>query len=98
MLKANEKLKSVFRFNCDLDRSLQNFFKGISNRIVEIKKVIQEEREKQKKLKLLEMEKEKKEIQNKSKIEQENEIKAKEQELKEEINLEKRGNKNYKIY
>ena len=89
MLKANEKLKSVFRFNFDLDRSLQNFFKGISNRIVEIKKVIQEEREKQKKLKLLEMEKEKKEIQNKSKIEQENEIKAKEQELKEEIKLEK---------
>ena len=35
------------------------------------------------------MEKEKKEIQNKSKIEQENEIKAKEQELKEEIKLEK---------
>ena len=89
LLKANEKLKSVFRFNFDLDRSLQNFFKGISNRIVEIKKVIQEEREKQKKLKLLEMEKEKKEIQNKSKIEQENEIKAKEQELKEEIKLEK---------
>ena len=89
LLKANEKLKSVFRFNFDLDRSLQNFFQGISNRIVEIKKVIQEEREKQKKLKLLEMEKEKKEIQNKSKIEQENEIKAKEQELKEEIKLEK---------
>ena len=89
LLKANEKLKSVFRFNCDLDRSLQNFFQGISNRIVEIKKVIQEEREKQKKLKLLEMEKEKKEIQNKSKIDLENEIKAKEQELKEEIKLEK---------
>jgi len=89
LLKANEKLKSVFRFNFDLDRSLQNFFQGISNRIVEIKKVIQEEREKQKKLKLLEMEKEKKEIQNKSKIDLENEIKAKEQELKEEIKLEK---------
>ena len=89
LLKANEKLKSVFRFNFDLDRSLQNFFQGISNRIVEIKKVIEEEREKQKKLKLLEMEKEKKEIQNKSKIDLENEIKAKEQELKEEIKLEK---------
>ena len=89
LLKANEKLKSVFRFNFDLDRSLQNFFQGISNRIVEIKKVIQEEREKQIKLKLLEMEKEKKEIQNKSKIDLENEIKAKEQELKEEIKLEK---------
>ena len=87
LLKANEKLKSVFRFNFNLDRSLQNFFQGISNKISEIKEVIQEEREKQKRLKLLAMEKEKKEIQNKLKIEQENDLKAKEQELKEEIKL-----------
>ena len=33
LLKANEKLKSVFRFNFNLDRSLQNFFQGISNKI-----------------------------------------------------------------
>ena len=52
LLKANEKLKSVFRFNINLDRSLQNFFQGISNKISEIKEVIQEEREKQKRLKL----------------------------------------------
>ncbi len=81
LLKANEKLKSVFRFNFNLDQSLQNFFQGISNRISEIKKVIQEEREKQKRLKLQAMEREKKETQNKSKIELENELKAKEQEL-----------------
>ena len=87
LLKANEKLKSVFRFNFNLDQSLQNFFQGISNRISEIKKVIQEEREKQKRLKLQVMEKEKKETQNKSKIDLENELKAKEQELKEEIKL-----------
>ena len=87
LLKANEKLKSVFRFNFNLDRSLQNFFQGISNKISEIKEVIQEEREKQKQLKLLAMEKEKKEIQNKLKTEQENDLKAKEQELKEEIKL-----------
>ena len=43
LLKANEKLKSVFRFNFNLDRSLQNFFQGISNKISEIKEVIQEE-------------------------------------------------------
>ena len=55
-----EKLKSVFRFNFNLDRSLQNFFQGISNKISEIKEVIQEEREKQKHLKLLAMAKEKK--------------------------------------
>ena len=87
LLKANEKLKSVFRFNFNLDRSLQNFFQGISNKILEIKEVIQEEREKQKRLKLQAMEREKKETQNKLKTEQENEIRAKEQELKEEIKL-----------
>ena len=89
LLKANEKLKSVFRFNFNLDQSLQNFFQGISNKISEIKEVIQEEREKQKHLKLQAMEREKKEFQNKLKIEQENELRAKEQELKEEIKLRK---------
>jgi len=87
LLKANEKLKSVFRFNFNLDQSLQNFFQGISKKISAITKVIQEEREKQKILKLQAMEREKKEIQNKLKIEQENELKAKQQELKEEIQL-----------
>ena len=89
LLKANEKIKSVLRFNFNLDRSLQNFFQKISNKISEIKEVIQEEREKQKHLKLLAMEKEKKEIQNKFKKDQENDLRAKEQELKEEIKLEK---------
>lgn len=87
LLKTSEKLKSVFRFNFNLDQSLQNFFQGISNKISEIKKVIQEEREKQKRLKLQAIEREKKEIQNKLKTEQENELRAKEQELKEEIKL-----------
>ena len=73
--------------NFNLDQTLQNFFQGISNKISEVKEVIQEEREKQKHLKLLAMEKEKKEIQNKLKTEQENDLKAKEQELKEEIKL-----------
>jgi hypothetical protein len=87
LIKANEKLKSIFRLNFNLDQSLQNFFQGISNKISEIKKIIQEEREKQKRLKLQAMEREKKEIQNRLKAEQENELKAKEQELKEEIKL-----------
>ena len=87
LLKANEKFKSALRFNFNLDRSLQNFFQGISNKISEIKKVIQEEKEKQIRLKLQSMEREKKEIQNKLKTEQENELRAKEQELKEEIKL-----------
>jgi len=87
LLKANEKLKSVFSFNFNLDQSLQSFFQGISNKISEIKKVIQEERQKQKRLKLQAMERERKEIQNKLKTEKENELRVKEQELKEEIKL-----------
>jgi len=90
LLKANEKLKSVFSFNFNLDRSLQNFFQRISNKISEITKVLQEEQEKQKRLKLQAMEREQKEIQNKLKIEKENELRAKEQELKEEIKLGKK--------
>ncbi len=87
LLKVNEKIKSTFKFNFNLDQSLQNFFQGISNKISEIKKVIQEEREKQKRIKLQEMKREQKEIQNKLKNEQDNELKAKEQELKDEIKL-----------
>tara|TARA_B100000963_G_C22637029_1_gene678166 strand:- start:1725 stop:2873 length:1149 start_codon:yes stop_codon:yes gene_type:complete len=87
LIKINEKLKSIFRFNFNLDQSLQNFFQGVSNKILEIKTVIQEEREKQKRLKIQEMEKERKEIRNKFKIEQEKELKAKQLELKEEIKL-----------
>ncbi len=87
ILKANEKLKSVFNLKFNLDRTLQNFFQGISDKISEIKKVIQEEREKQKSLKIKKMMQEKKEIQNKLKIEQENELRAKQEELKDEIKL-----------
>tara|TARA_Y100000817_G_scaffold177683_1_gene138759 strand:+ start:197 stop:1384 length:1188 start_codon:yes stop_codon:yes gene_type:complete len=87
ILKANEKLKSVFNLKFNLDRTLQNFFQGISDKISEIKKVIQEEREKQKSLKIKKMMQEKKEIQNKLKIEQDNELRAKQEELKDEIKL-----------
>ena len=86
-IKVNEKLKSIFRFNFDLDQSLQKFFQSMSNKILEIRSIVQEEREKQKRLKIQAMEKERKEIQNKFKIEKEKELKAKQQELKEEIKL-----------
>ena len=87
LLKANEKIRSAFKFNFNLDQSLQNFFQGISNKISEVRKVIQDEREKQKRIKLQEMKREQKEIQNKLKNEQDNELRAKEQELKDEIKL-----------
>ncbi len=92
-LNLNEKLKSSLRFDFNLDRSLQNFFQGISNKLSEIKKIIQEEREKQKYIKLKAIEKERKDNQQKLKIEQQNELRAKEQELKEEIKLGKERKK-----
>ena len=93
LLKINEKFKNTFRFNFNLDRSLQNFFQGISNKVSNIKRVIQEEKEKQNKLKIQEMERKKIEIQKRLKFEKENELKAKTQELKEEIRLEKERKK-----
>ena len=54
-------MKSVFKFNFDLDNSLKNFFQGVSDKISEVNKIIQEEREKYKNRKLQEIEKENKE-------------------------------------
>ena len=92
-LKINDKFKNIFRFNFNLDQSLQNFFQRISNKISNIKKVIQEEKEKQKISKIKEMEREKIETQKKLKLEKESELKKKEQELKEEIKLERERKK-----
>ena len=33
-----DKIKTILRFNFNLDKSLQNFFQGISNRVLNIKK------------------------------------------------------------
>ena len=89
LLKLNDKIKSLIRFNFNIDRSLQNFFVGVSNKISGVKKIILEEREKQKKLKLRLMEQEKKEAQKKL-IEQEKlALIAKKTELREEQKLER---------
>jgi len=88
-LKLNDKIKSLVRFNFNLDQSLQNFFNSISNKISGIKKVIIEEREKQKKLKIKQMESEKKEAKRKLVQEGQIALKAKKIELKEEQKLEK---------
>ena len=92
-LKINDKFKSIFRLNFDLDQSLQNFFQGISNKFSNIKKVIQEEKEKQKQSKIQAIEREKIEIQKRIRFEKANELKAKEQELKNEVKLERQRKK-----
>ena len=92
-LKINDKFKNIFNFNFNLDQSLQNFFQGISNKISNVKQVIQEEREKQKEIKIKEMEREKAEIKKKLNFEKENELRTKAQELKEEIKFERERKK-----
>ena len=81
ILSLSDKIKSMLRFNFNLDKSLQNFFQGISNRILNIKKVIQEEREKQKREKIKEMEREKIEAKKRFMQQEEIVLKAKALEL-----------------
>ncbi len=87
ILSLIDKLKTILRFNFNIDKSLQNFFLGMSNRISNLKKIIQEEREKQKKLKIQAMRKEKIEAQKRFKQQEEFAIKAKALELREEEKL-----------
>ena len=89
LLRLNDKLISLVRFNFNVDQALQKFFNGISNKVSGIKKVIIEEREKQKLLKIKQMENEKKEAQRKLIKEREIALKAKKTELKEEQKLER---------
>ncbi len=88
-LRLNDKFKSLWRFNFNLDQSLQNFFNGISNKVSGIKKVILEEREKQKQHKIKLIEREKKETQRKLIQDEELILRAKKIELKEEQKLER---------
>ncbi len=87
ILSLSDKIKSMLRFNLNLDKSLQNFFQGISNRVLNIKKVIQEEREKQKREKIKEMEREKIEAKKRFIQQEEMALKSKALELKEEKEL-----------
>ena len=87
ILSLSDKIKSKLRFNFNLDKSLQNFFQGISNRVLNIKKIIQEERVKQKQKKIKEMEREKKEAKKRFMQQEEIALKAKTLELKEEKEL-----------
>ena len=87
ILSLSDKLKTILRFNFNIDKFLQNFFLGMSNRISNLKKIIQEEREKQKKLKIQAMRKEKIEAQKRFKQQEEFAIKAKALELREEEKL-----------
>ena len=87
LLSLSDKLKTILSFNFNLDRSLQKFFQGMSNRISNLKKVIDEERAKQRKIKIQAMQREKIEAQKRFKQQGDLAIKAKAMELKEEEKL-----------
>ena len=87
LLNLSDKLKKILSFNFNLDRSLQKFFQGMSNRISNLKKVIDEERAKQRKIKIQLMQREKIEAQRRFKQQEDLAIKAKAMELKEEEKL-----------
>ena len=87
LLNLSDKLKKILSFNFNLDRSLQKFFQGMSNRISNLKKVIDEERAKQRKIKIQSMQREKIEAQRRFKQQEDLAIKAKAMELKEEEKL-----------
>ncbi len=89
LLKLNDKIKSLVRFNFNIDQSLENFFVGVSKKISSVKKIILEEREKQKKIKLRLMEQEKKEAQKKLLEQEKLALLAKKTELREEQKLER---------
>ncbi len=97
-LRINDKVKSLIRFNFNLDQSLQNFFIGISNKVSDIKQVFLEEREKQKQLKIKKIEKEKKEFQKKLKLDRDLVLKIKTEELKSEIKLERERKRDLKQF
>ena len=87
ILIFSDKLKAIISFNFNIDRSLQKFFQGMSNSIINLKKVIEEERAKQRKIKIQAMQREKIEAQKRFKQQEDLAIKAKAMELKEEEKL-----------
>jgi len=87
ILIFSDKLKAIISFNFNIDRSLQKFFQGMSNSIINLKKVIEEERAKQRKIKIQAMQREKIEAKKRFKEQEDLAIKAKSMELQQEEKL-----------
>ncbi len=89
LINLSEKAKSIFDFS--IDKILQRFFQGISNKINnkinELRKIIEEEKERKKQEKIKTMHKEKVEASKKLKLEKQYALEAKAKEYKEEIKL-----------
>ena len=87
ILRIGDKFKPTFNFNFDLDKSIQNFFQKIADKIEIFKQVIEEEKEKKKLEKIKLMQKEKLEVQKKLKIIKQGEFRKKQEEVREEQKL-----------
>ncbi len=97
VIRIVENIKSKFKFRIDVDKSLQSFFQGMSdkinNKMDSIKNIIEEERLRKKELKIRLMQKEKVEKIKFIKLEKETKLREKQDELKKEIKLGKERKK-----
>ncbi len=97
IIRFSDNIHSKLRFSFNLDRFLQNFFQGISDKINQridaIKIIVEEEKLRKKELKIKQMQTEKLETIKKSKLEKQLALEAKEREFKDEIKLERERKK-----
>jgi hypothetical protein len=93
VVRLLDKIKKNFQFKFNIDQALQNFFQGISDKITnkmnEIKEVVEEEKERKKQLRAKQIQKEKIERVKQLKEEKKYELEKKQKELKEEVKLER---------
>ncbi len=98
ILRFTDKFKFRKNVFSTIDSSLQNFFKGISDKIENIKKIIEDEKERKRQLKIKKMKDEKLEDVKRSKLAGLMALKNKEQELREELKLNKERKKELKKF
>ncbi len=93
IIRLQEKLTPKFKFNFNLDKTIQGFFQKIADKIDEYKLLKAQLEQKRKIEKNKQMMKEKIENEKRIKIEKQEKIEEKRRELKEEIKLEKERKK-----
>mgnify|MGYP006140123511 FL=1 len=97
VIRISDNIHSKLKFNFNLDRFLQNFFQGISDKINQkidaIKTIVEEEKLRKKEIKIKQMQTEKLETIKKSKLEKQLALESKKREYKYEVKLEKERKK-----
>ena len=97
VIRISDNIHSKLKFNFNLDRFLQNFFQGISDKINQkidaIKTIVEEEKLRKKEIKIKQMLTEKLETIKNSKLEKQLALESKKREYKYEVKLEKERKK-----